>query len=161
MKIIIKINENEYKIDVNEITKIKYIKYAIEDTKNISFNQQTLIFNNKVLEDNNTIHDYNINENSQLILVRKNNNSINVNIYYDNNFYVITLQCNETSFTLNEKIKKSLEISRKTKILINGNDIEKEFDKYNIYEGCILLVTTQNIISNVISHIKSFQIIRL
>ena len=78
MKLIIKTKNKEYIIEIgDDKNTIEILKKEIEKKLGIELNIIKLIYNGKVLEDKETLHHYNITENSKIILpgnIKKNNN---------------------------------------------------------------------------------------
>ena len=78
MKLIIKTKNKEYIIEIgDDKNTIEILKKEIEKKLGIELNKIKLIYNGKVLEDKETLHHYNITENSKIILlgnIKKDNN---------------------------------------------------------------------------------------
>lgn len=78
MKLIIKNKNKEYIIEIgDDKNTIEILKKEIEKKLGIELNKIKLIYNGKVLEDKETLHHYNITENSKIILlgnIKKDNN---------------------------------------------------------------------------------------
>ena len=124
--------------------KVENIKEKIKPKlkqENIIFNRSELIFKGKILEDNKSLDDYDINEES--IIYFKYYPPIQITIKIDDeDEFELDIELSETIYNLKQKIKSMKElIPNKYKLIFNKIELindDKTLNDYNIKNGDII-----------------------
>ena len=138
------LKDNNIILKVQPCETINNIKQKIKDKENISPNKYSITFNDKELNDNKTLKDYNIQKESMLKLILREPISLLVKTLNGENIPFEFQLCDLVK-DVKKKIKEKEGIPSEQNILIlyNGIKLENEniLSDYNIQKGSLLELT--------------------
>ena len=130
MQIFIKVNVDTgaayYTFEVEPTDRVEDLKVKIDDATGISWSEQILTFNGTVLEDGNTLQDYNIQKDSTVHLTRRHKVSVESEgaiAYYSAFGDALSAAASGAAVKLLDNVNESVEISKDITLDLNGKTI--------------------------------------